>query len=167
MSSLQPSYGALSAYDFTFPSLSGGTLSLADFAGRPMVIVNTASQCGFTPQYDGLQALYQSYQDQGLVVIGVPSNDFGRQEKGDAEEIKSFCEVNFGITFPMTDKVKVKGDEAHPFYLWAKDNVGFAGRPRWNFHKFVIGKDGQIIDWFASTTTPDSPKFIKAVESAL
>ena len=167
MSSLQPSYGEQSAYDFSFPSLSGGTLSLAEFAGRPMVIVNTASQCGFTPQYDGLQALYQRYQDQGLVVIGVPSNDFGRQEKGDAEEIKSFCEVNFGITFPMTDKVKVKGDEAHPFYLWAKNNVGFAGRPRWNFHKFVIGKNGQIIDWFASTTTPDSAKFIKAVESAL
>ena len=156
-----------SAYDFSFPAIDGGTLSLSEYEGRPLLIVNTASQCGFTPQYDGLQALYDSYGDKGLVVIGIPSNDFGKQEKGDASEIKEFCEVNFNITFPMSDKVIVKGDEAHPFYQWVKAQVGFAGRPRWNFHKYLIGRDGQVADWFSSVTAPDSKKMIKAIEAAL
>lgn len=156
-----------SAYDFSFDSIDGGTLDLASYKGQPLLIVNTASQCGFTPQYDGLQALYEAYQADGLVVIGVPSNDFGKQEKGDADEIKEFCEVNFNITFPMTDKVAVKGKAAHPFYDWARAEVGFAGRPRWNFHKFLIGPDGQIADWFASTTPPDSAKVKQAVEALL
>jgi len=157
----------ITAYDFSFPSIDGGTLSLDAYRGQPLLIVNTASQCGFTPQYDGLQAVYESYQEQGLVVIGIPSNDFGRQEKGTAEEIQEFCEVNFSITFPMTDKVKVKGDEAHDFYLWAKSQVGFAGRPRWNFHKFLISPDGQVAEWFSSVTNPDSDKVKQAIEKLL
>lgn len=155
------------AFDFSFPAIDGGTLSLADYEGQALLIVNTASQCGFTPQYDGLQALYERYGDKGLVVIGVPTNDFGRQEKGTADEIQEFCEVNFSITFPMTDKIIVKGDEAHDFYQWAKTQVGFAGRPRWNFHKYLIGRDGMVQDWFSSVTAPDSSKLIKAVEKAL
>ena len=155
------------AYAFSFPGLSGGTIDLSAHHGQPLLIVNTASQCGFTPQYDGLQALYERYQDAGLVVIGLPSNDFGRQEKGDAEEIKEFCEVNFNITFPMSDKITVKGDDAHPFYDWAVQKVGRLGKPRWNFHKFLIGRDGQIADWYASTTAPDSKKIQRAIEELL
>lgn len=155
------------AFDFSFPAIDGATIDLADYQGRILLIVNTASQCGFTPQYDGLQALHEAYGDKGLVVIGVPSNDFGKQETGNAEEIAEFCEVNFGITFAMTDKVKVKGDEAHPFYQWAKSQSGFAGRPRWNFHKYLIGADGSVLDWFSSMTAPDSDKLKQAIEGAL
>lgn len=157
----------LSAYDFTLPALDGTIIDLADFSGQALLIVNTASQCGFTPQYDGLQALHEAYGDKGLVVIGVPSNDFGAQETGTSEEIASFCEVNFNISFVMADKVAVKGDSAHPLYQWAKDQTGFAGRPRWNFHKYLIGRDGQIIDWFSSMSAPQSDKVIKAIEAAL
>ena len=156
-----------SVYDFSFPSIDGGTLSLADYAGKPLLIVNTASECGFTGQYDDLQALYDEFGEAGLVVIGLPSNDFGKQEKGTADEIKSFCEVNFNITFPMSDKIKVKGDEAHPFYLWAKSQTNFAGRPRWNFHKYLFNKDGQLADWFATTTAPDNEKIISAIRAVL
>lgn len=156
-----------SAFDFSFPAIDGGTVDLGAYRGKVVMIVNTASACGFTPQYDGLQALYERFSEQGFVVIGVPSNDFGRQETGTAEEIKTFCEVNFNITFPMADKVIVKGDDAHPFYQWAKTQTGFSGRPRWNFHKYLIGKDGQIADWFATTTAPDNEKIIKAIASIL
>ena len=155
------------AFAFSFPAIDGSTLDLSDYNGKALLVVNTASACGFTPQYDGLQALYERFVDQGLVVIGVPSNDFGRQETGTAEEIKTFCEVNFNITFPMADKVKVKGDDAHEFYQWAKSQTGFAGRPRWNFHKYLIDKEGQIADWFASTTAPESAKLITAIRSVL
>ena len=157
----------ITAFDFTFPAIDGSLLSLDAYRGQPLLIVNTASQCGFTPQYDGLQAIYNEFGDNGLVVIGIPSNDFGRQEKGTAEEIQEFCEVNFNITFPMTDKVKVKGDEAHDFYLWAKSQVGFSGRPRWNFHKYLIGRDGLIKDWFSSVTSPDSEKMKEAIDKVL
>ena len=158
---------AQSVYDFSFPSIEGGTLSLADYAGKPLFIVNTASECGFTGQYDGLQALYDEFGDEGLVVIGLPSNDFGKQETGTAEEIKSFCEVNFNITFPLSDKVKVKGDDAHPFYLWTKSLTGFGGRPRWNFHKYLFDRNGQLVDWFATTTAPDNEKILTAIRSVL
>ena len=114
-----------------------------------------------------MQALHEAYGDKGLVVIGVPSNDFGKQETGTAEEIADFCEVNFGISFAMTDKVKVKGDEAHAFYQWAKSQTGFAGRPRWNFHKYLIGPDGMVTDWFSSMTAPESDKLQQAIERAL
>ena len=155
------------AFDFTFPAIDGGSLSLSDFAGRPLLVVNTASQCGFTPQYDDLQSVYERFADRGLVVIAIPSNDFGRQETGTAEEIQEFCEMNFNITFPISDKVTVKGDEAHAFYHWAKSQVGFAGRPRWNFHKYLIARDGMIANWFSTLTTPHSEKVITAIEAVL
>lgn len=157
----------MSAYDFTLPAIDGGTITLRDFKGKALLLVNTASECGFTPQYEGLQALHEAYGDKGLVVIGVPSNDFGRQETGTSDEIARFCEVNFNITFLLADKTIVKGDEAHPLYQWARREVGFAGRPRWNFHKYLIARDGQISSWYSSMTSPQSDKMIKAIEEVL
>lgn len=155
------------AHQFSFTSINGTQLSLGEFAGKLLLVVNTASRCGFTPQYDQLQALWEKYRDQGLVVLGVPSNDFGRQELDSSAAIKEFCSVNFAIDFPMTERSLVKGDAAHPFYLWAAEQVGRAGRPRWNFHKYLIGPDGQMIDWFSSMTGPDSEKMRQAIEANL
>jgi len=154
-----------SAYDFSFTSIDGGDLPLASFAGKTVLIVNTASFCGFTDQYKGLQALWERYRDRGLVVLGVPSNDFGGQEPGSEGEIKTFCEVNYGIDFPMTTKEKVKGKGAHPFYRWAGDELGALALPRWNFHKYLIGPDGRLVDWFSTTTNPQSDKVTKAIEA--
>ena len=163
----QPAVSAeVTAHDFTFQNIDGGTLRLADYAGSPVLLVNTASMCGFTPQYEALQSLWMRYRDRGLVVLGVPSDDFGGQEYGSSAEIKQFCEINYGITFPMTDKVRVKGDDAHPYYQW----VAAQGRmklPRWNFYKHVIDADGNLVEWFASTTSPDSSKVINAIEKQL
>lgn len=154
-----------SAHDFSLPTINGGTLNLADYRGKAVLVVNTASYCGFTKQYDGLQALWQGYRDKGLVVLGVPSNDFGRQEPGSTAQIKEFCEVNFAIDFPMTDKLTVKGARAHPFYKWLKQETGSA--PKWNFHKFLIGPDGRAVRGFSSLTKPQSKKLIAAVEAVL
>jgi glutathione peroxidase len=156
----------VTAHDFTFESIDGGPLRLADYADRPILLVNTASMCGFTPQYESLQSLWAEYRDRGLVVLGVPSDDFGGQEYDSSAEIKQFCEINYGIDFPMTEKVAVKGDDAHPYYRW----VGTQGRlmvPKWNFHKHLIDGEGRIVDWFASTTAPDSRKVIAAIEKQL
>ena len=161
------SVAADTAFDFEFDGIDGAPLSMEQFKGQVVLAVNTASACGFTPQYDDLQHLYETYQDQGLVVLGIPSNDFGRQEPLSADGIKEFCEVNFNITFPMTDKTVVKGNDAHPFYLWAADQLGMMAKPRWNFHKYLIGRDGQLITWYASTTSPMSDRVKKAVEKAL
>lgn len=155
------------AYDFTFPAISGGDLSLADYAGKVVLVVNTASQCGFTGQYEDLQTIWQDYRDRGLVVIGVPSNDFGGQEPGNNEDIKTFCTVNFDIDFPMTEKVVVQGAGAHPFYQWARQELGSRAVPRWNFHKYLINRDGKIIDWFSSMTNPSSGTMRKAIEKEL
>ncbi|MBX3506771.1 MAG: glutathione peroxidase [Parvibaculum sp.] len=155
------------AYDFDFQSLKGKPLPLAEFAGRPLLIVNTASKCGFTPQYKELEAIWQKYRDEGLMVIGVPSNDFAGQEPGGAEEIEQFCEINFGVDFPLTEKVHVKGTGAHPLFQWLAKEGGFLSRPRWNFYKYVIGRDGKLVDWFASTTVPGSAKVEKAIQKAL
>jgi glutathione peroxidase len=130
-------------------------------------VVNTASHCGFTPQYEGLQKLYTTYKDKGLVIIGVPSNDFGQQEPGDAEQIAHFCKRNYGVTFPMAAKEFVSGDQAHPFYLWAKKTFGFGTAPKWNFHKYLINRKGNLVDYFNSTTSPDNDRVKKAVEKAL
>ncbi len=158
---------AASAHDFTFTNIDGTPMPMTAYQGQVVLAVNTASACGFTPQYDDMQALYETYQDQGLVVLGIPSNDFGGQEPLSAEGIKEFCEVNFNITFPMTDKTVVKGGNAHPFYQWAADELGMIAKPRWNFHKYLIGRDGQLINWYSSTTSPTSSKVKKAVEAAL
>jgi glutathione peroxidase len=158
----------MSAYDFTFTSLmSEQPLALSALKGKVIMVVNTASKCGFTGQYDGLEKIYNQYKDKGFVVIGVPSNDFGAQEPGAKEEIASFCKKNYGVTFPMAGKESVSGTNAHPFYKWAYKELGFGTAPKWNFHKYVIGRDGQLVDYFNSTTEPTSPSVIKAIETAL
>ncbi len=157
-----------SAYDYSFTTLSSGeALPLAQYKGKVLLIVNTASKCGFTKQYEGLQTLYDKYKDRGLVIIGVPSNDFGKQEPGSAEEIVSFCKLNYGVTFPMSSKQIVSGDDAHPFYKWAHKTLGFGTAPKWNFHKYLIDKNGKLVDYFNSTTAPDSVNILGAVEKLL
>ena len=155
------------AYDFNFNDLDGSPLNLAEYKGKVIIVVNVASQCGFTKQYEDMQKVWEKYQVKGVIMLGVPSNDFGKQEPGSNEEIKNFCEAKFGINFPMTEKVSVKGENAHPFYLWAKKNHGKSAIPKWNFHKIIIGKNGKVIDTFASITNPSSKKFIIALEEAL
>jgi glutathione peroxidase len=156
------------AYDFEFKTLMGNKpMPLKEYKGKVLLIVNTASHCGFTKQYAALESIYKQYEDQGLVVIGVPSNDFGQQEPGNNEEISTFCNINFGVTFPMTAKEIVKGPDAHPFYLWAKQTLGFGTTPKWNFHKYLVNREGKLIDYFNSTTAPDSSRVKKAIESAL
>ena len=155
------------AYDFVFESIDGEKLPLNAFRGKVILVVNTASRCGFTRQYKALQSLWSKYRNQGLIVLGIPSNDFGRQEPGDESEIKTFCEVNFNVDFPMTSKVNVKGESAHPFYKWARDEMGSIAIPRWNFHKYLIAADGRLIDWFASTTDPESKRLVSAIEALL
>ncbi len=158
---------ATTFHDFDFTSIEGEPLPARTFAGKAVLAVNTASFCGFTKQYAALQSLWESYRDKGLVVLGLPSNDFGAQEPGTAGEIKTFCETNFAVGFPMTGKVVVKGDGAHPFYKWAAGEVGVIGSPKWNFHKYLIGADGRLLDWFSTATAPDSDKIRKAIDAAL
>ena len=153
------------AHDFSLPAINGDKLALADYRGKALLVVNTASYCGFTKQYDGLQALWQNYRDKGLVVLGVPSNDFGQQEPGSSAEIKEFCAVNFNIDFPMSDKLVVKGPRAHPFYQWLQAETGAA--PKWNVHKFLIAPNGRAVDDFSSLVKPQSKKIRHAVEAIL
>ena len=156
------------AYNFSFTSLNENKkLSLGDFKGKVIVIVNTASKCGFTSQYADLEKIYVEYKDKGLVIIGVPSNNFGGQEPGSNEEIATFCQLNYGVTFPMTQKEKISGDNAHPFYIWAKEVLGFGTAPKWNFHKYLINREGKIINYFHSTTSTQSDRFKTAIEKAL
>jgi glutathione peroxidase len=157
----------MTAYDFEFESIDGAKLPFSAWRGKAVLVVNTASQCGFTPQYEGLQALWEKYRDRGLVVLGVPSNDFGGQEPGSAAEIKQFCEVNFSVDFPLTEKQVVVGGKAHPFYRWLAAELGEGAMPRWNFHKFLIGPDGRPAGVFPTSVTPMSAQVTKAVEAAL
>lgn len=157
----------MSFHDFEFTSIEGEALPASAFDGKAVLVVNTASQCGFTKQYTALQNVYEQYRDQGLVVLGVPSNDFGGQEPGSEAEIKEFCEVNFSVDFPLTGKVVIKGDNAHPFYKWAKDQVGMVGSPKWNFHKYLIDPNGALVDWFSTPTAPTSGKVTKAIKAVL
>jgi glutathione peroxidase len=154
-------------YGYAFKAIDGHLLPLEAYRGKVLLIVNTASLCGFTRQYAGLQTLYGKYRDKGLVVLGVPSNDFGRQEPGSAPEIKKFCETNFNITFPLADKVKVTGADAHPFFAQVREELGYWARPRWNFYKYLIGRDGHIVAWFSCVTAPCSGAIEKAVEAEL
>jgi len=155
------------AHAFAFTSIDGEPLPLAGFAGKAVMVINTASRCGFTHQYAEIQSLWSKYRDRGLVVLGAPSNDFGGQEPGSEKEIKEFCEVNFDVDFPLTGKVRVKGDGAHPFYRWAADELGGMAKPRWNFHKYLIAPDGRLVDWFSTPTSPLAPRVIEAVEALL
>ncbi|MBS0521760.1 MAG: glutathione peroxidase [Proteobacteria bacterium] len=147
-------------------SLAGGTLPTADYEGRVVLLVNTASRCGFTGQYRGLETLWRRYRDRGLVVLGVPSNDFGRQEPGSADEIRQFCEVRFGVSFPLAAKQVVSGPAAHPLYRWAAAQTGTLGTPSWNFHKILIGRDGRVRDWF-SAVSGTGAALARAIETAL
>ena len=155
------------AYDFKFKDLDGNALNLSEYKSKVVVVINVASQCGFTNQYEDMQNIWEKYQKKGIIMLGIPSNDFGNQEPGNSKEIKNFCEAKFGITFPMTEKIAVKGENAHPFYKWAKKNHGKSAIPKWNFHKIIIGKDGKIIDTFASITKLSTRKFIEVIEKAL
>ena len=154
------------AYDYKFDGLNGGQIKLSDYKDKVIVIVNVASRCGYTPQYEDLQSLYNNYKNKNLVVIGVPSNNF-KQEPGSNDQIKNFCETNFGITFPMTEKTNVIGPNSHPFYKWAKKDFGIGAIPKWNFHKIIIDRNGKVIDTFASFTKPTSKKFISSIEKLI
>ena len=153
-------------YEFEFNGIDGNKIKLSNFKNKVLVVVNVASRCGYTPQYEDLQMLWSNYKNKNLVVIGVPTNNF-KQEPGNNKEIKDFCETNFGINFPMTEKISVIGKDAHPFYKWAKKNHGIAAIPKWNFHKIVIGKNGKVIDTFASFTKPTSTKFLNLIEKEI
>tara|TARA_B100000686_G_C16302509_1_gene719161 strand:- start:183 stop:692 length:510 start_codon:yes stop_codon:yes gene_type:complete len=153
-------------YDFSIESITGETINLNDYKNKAVLIVNTASYCGFTKQYDELQELWDLYKSRGLIVIGVPSNSFN-QEKNSNSDVKEFCEVNFNINFPLTAITEVKGENAHELFKWAKDNHGKSAVPKWNFHKILINKEGKIEDTFASFTNPMSKKIIKKLEKIL
>ena len=156
-----------SVYDFEAVGIDGRPLQLADYRGRVLLIVNTASACGFTPQFAGLEALWTRFRERGLVVLGFPSNQFGRQDPGSNEEIAGFCQANYGVSFPMMAKIEVNGDGAHPVYQWLKAEKGGAlgAKIKWNFTKFLVGRDGQVIDRYAPTTEPE--KLSKDIEKAL
>ena len=164
-SNLSADYHKL-AYDFNFKGLDGNQINLKDYENKIIVVVNVASRCGYTPQYEDLQTLWSNYKDKDLVVVGVPTNNF-KQEPGTNKEIKDFCETNFGINFPITEKTNVIGSDAHPFYKWAKKNYGIGAIPKWNFHKIIIGKNGKVIDTFASFTKPTSKKFLNTIEKEI
>jgi glutathione peroxidase len=150
------------ATDFSFKSVEGVNINLADYKEKVIIVVNVASRCGFTSQYKDLQLLWSEYKNKDLVIIGVPSNNF-RQEPGTNKDIKNFCETTFGIDFPITEKLSVIGEDAHPFFLWAKKNYGSGAIPKWNFHKIIIGKNGKVVETFSSITNPSAKKFMSVV----
>lgn len=154
-------------FDFKINSIDGNEIDLSSYKGKTILLVNVASNCGFTKQYNDLQSLYDNYQDKGLIILGVPSNQFGGQEPSSENEIKDFCETNFNISFPMTSKYNVKGDDAHPIYTWAKETFGRSAIPKWNFHKILVNKEGKVSDSFASFTSPTSKKIVKKIEEIL
>ena len=154
-------------FDLNVNSINGDVLNLSKLQGKTILLVNVASNCGFTKQYSELQELYEQYKDKGLIVLGVPSNQFGGQEPGSNNQIKDFCETNFNITFPMTGKFDVKGKNAHPIYIWANENYGKSSIPKWNFHKILINKEGKVEETYASFTKPMSKKLIKKIEEIL
>ena len=153
-------------FDFKIESISGEKIDLQDYENKVILLVNTASYCGFTKQYDDLQKLWDNYKDKGLIVLGVPSNSFN-QEKKENSEVKKFCEVNFNINFPLTTITEVKGDKAHDIFKWAKKNYGKSAIPKWNFYKILINKDGKIEDTYSSFTSPTSKKIVSKIEKLL
>lgn len=156
-----------SAHEFSFTTIDGEPLPLTTFRDKVVLVVNTASQCGLTPQYDGLEKLYAEYRGRGFVVLGVPCNQFAGQEPGAEAEIKDFCETRFGVDFPLTAKVEVKGERAHPFYRWAQEQLGEPAVPVWNFHKILIGKSGEALQAFGPRTDPLDSDITDAIERAL
>ena len=162
----QAAMSGITAYAFSFPALAGGDIKLADYTGHPVMVVNTASLCGFTPQYAGLQQLWSEFHDRGLMIVGVPSNDFGGQEPGGATEIAETAQHQYGVTFPMAAKAVVKGPDAHPFYRWAA-TARPKDVPRWNFHKYLVGRDGYLADVFPESVDPLDTRVKTAVARAL
>ncbi|MES1200638.1 MAG: glutathione peroxidase [Pseudomonadota bacterium] len=158
---------ANNAYQFNFEGLMLPRVPMTAFRGEVVLVVNTASQCGYTPQYAGLQQIYNDYHARGFEIVGVPSNDFGGQEPGSAQEIQQFCQLNFGVTFPMAAKGDVIGDHRLPFYSWAQTQLGDSAVPRWNFHKILLGRDGKAISAFPSAVTPESDQLRAAIVAAL
>ena len=158
---------AKSAYDFSFRGIDGGDLPVVTFQGKVLLVVNVASQCGLTPQYAGLEKLWTARRNEGLIVLGVPANDFGAQEPGTESEIKTFCETRYAVDFPMTAKEHVIGPEAHPLYKWVAGELGEDAAPKWNFHKYIFGRDGSIAGTFGSRTPPDAPELTAAIDAAL
>jgi glutathione peroxidase len=158
---------ACDAYQFEFVSIDGEKLPLAEWRGRPVLVVNTASFCGYTPQYRDLEALWRRYQPRGLVVLGVPSNDFGEQEPGTAVEIKEFCATNYQVDFPLTEKYRVVGGAAHPFYRWVASQLGEGAAPRWNFHKYLIGPNGELAGAWPSQVKPTDAAITSEIEALL
>ncbi|WP_430425794.1 glutathione peroxidase [Phenylobacterium sp.] len=156
-----------SAHDYSFDAIAGGPLPMTTFKDKVVLLVNVASKCGLTPQYDGLEKLYTDYKDKGLVVLGVPCNQFMGQEPGSEEEIQTFCRTTYGIDFPMTAKVDVKEAGAHPLYKWAEQQLGEPAVPVWNFHKILLGKNGEALQAFGPRTDPQDPALVAAIEAAL
>ena len=156
-------------YDFILPAIDGQAMPLSNFKGKVVLMVNVASQCGLTPQYKGLEALYQKYKDKGLVILGFPANNFGAQEPGTNEQIQSFCSLNYGVTFPLYAKVSVKGDEQTPLYqyLTQQANPAAKGDIQWNFTKFLVGRDGKVVNRFEPNVIPESPELMSAIEGLL
>ncbi len=157
----------MSAYDFSFNDIDGEPLELSRFAGQALLVVNTASACGYTPQYAELETLWSRYRARGLVVLGVPSNDFGAQEPGSEAEIKQFCQTNYTVDFPLTQKQRVIGGDAHPFYQWVVDEIGEVAAPKWNFHKYLIGPDGSLAGLWPSDVSPLDPEITDAIDALL
>lgn len=157
--------GGKTVSDFTLTGLDGKPLPLSQYKGKAILLVNTASMCGFTPQYDGLEKLHTTYQGRGFTVLGVPSGDFLGQEYGTSKEIADFCRTKYGINFPLAEKARVKGDKAIPLFKWVSDAT--KSPPAWNFHKYLIGRDGKVIAAFPSKVKPDAPELVKAIETAL
>ena len=162
----QAAMSRITAYAFSFPALDGGDIRLAEYTGRPLLIVNTASLCGYTPQYAGLQELWTEFHGRGLMIVGVPSNDFGEQEPGGASDIAQTAQHQYGVTFPIAAKAVVKGPNAHPFYKWAAD-ARPKEVPRWNFHKYLIGRDGYIAEVFPSAVEPSDTRVKTAIARTL
>jgi glutathione peroxidase len=162
-----PMSSADNAYSFEFAAIDGGALPFSAWKGHPVLVVNTASFCGYTPQYRDLEALWRQYHDKGLVVLGVPSNDFGAQEPGSAGEIKEFCETNYQIDFPLTAKYRVIGGDAHPFYRWVAATLGEGAAPRWNFHKYLIGPDGELAGAWPSSVRPGDAAITGEIDKLL
>jgi glutathione peroxidase len=161
-----PAMSRITAYAFSFAGLEGGDIRLSDYAGKPILVVNTASQCGYTPQFAGLQQLFARYHDQGLMIIGVPSNDFGGQEPGTPLDIMKTAHEDYGVHFPLAAKSEVRGKNPHPFYKWAASERPLE-TPRWNFHKYLIGRDGHIAAVFATEVEPIDPRVIQAIGKEL
>jgi glutathione peroxidase len=161
-----PGMSRMTAYGFSFAGLDGKDIKLADFAGKPLLVVNTASLCGYTPQYAGLQELWARYRERGLVIVGVPSNDFGGQEPGGVTEIEQTAHQGYGVTFPLAAKADVRGANPHPFYKWAAVERPL-DTPRWNFHKYLVGHEGHIVAAFPSTVEPTDARIVTAIEKEL